>query len=273
MAVEATIRTVNFFSFNTTNDLTGLTILNITDKTYASDAKYPLWAAENLGVDMDPFWMRLLWGVVSHEAAANLPSDHLKTVQKPSLLLPRTSMFSRGTAVVNQGSQNLLGVEFADSRMDAINGMAYGSIGLMDYTGEGNSALLRRWNTLSRSAESMAKVMNLVWTDYAANAVVGTKGSPLEPGDRSTVVRHVTTYRTAIRCHLAYAIPAVIILAILALTLFLALTAFLLGRATLNKLKRYPNATLAGRIMVSVLHRGAERSILVKGPVVGQEPL
>ncbi|KAL4983168.1 hypothetical protein BDW68DRAFT_194626 [Aspergillus falconensis] len=315
MTVEATIRTVTF-SFNTTDDLTGLTILNITDKTYASDAEHPLWAVENLGVDMDPFWMRPLWGLVSHEAAANYSTEQLKTVQKPSLLLPRTSMFPRGTGGVTQDSQNLPGVQFPDSGMDAVSVMAYGSIGLMDYTGESNFALSRRWNTLSQSPESMARVMNLVWTDYAANAVVGTKGSPREPqaSSSSTILRRVTTYRTAVRYHLAYAVPAVIMLAILALTSFVALTAFLLGRATLGKMKRYLNATSAGRIMVSVLHRptvvargvdndtptdewvqvegtvevttgkmlpvpvmapglgSAERSTLLKGSVVGQEP-
>ncbi|KAL4860775.1 hypothetical protein BDV12DRAFT_208837 [Aspergillus spectabilis] len=258
MAVEATIQTVTF-SFNTTDDLTGLTVLNITDKTYASAAEHPLWAVENSGVDMDPFWMRPLWGLISHEAAAKYTTQQLKTVQKPSLLLPRTTMYPRG-GLVTEYSQNLPGAEFADNGMNAVSGMAFGSIGLMDYTGEGNLALSRRWNMLSRSPESMAKVMNLVWTDYAANAVVGTKGSPRQPADSNSsssnaIIRRITTYRTAIRYHLAYAIPALIVLAILTLASFLALIALLLGRATLGKMKRYLNATSAGRIMVSVLHR------------------
>ncbi|KAL4865247.1 hypothetical protein BDV12DRAFT_175013, partial [Aspergillus spectabilis] len=55
--------------------------------------------------------------------------------------------------------------------------MSFSRSGLMDYAGEGNLAKSRRWSTLSRSAESMTTVLNLVWTDYVANAVVGTKGS------------------------------------------------------------------------------------------------
>ncbi|KAL3441667.1 hypothetical protein BJX65DRAFT_299571 [Aspergillus insuetus] len=295
MAVEATIKTVTF-SFHTTDDLTGLSVLNITDKDYDTDAEYPLWAVEILSVDMGRFWMRPLWGLVSREAAANFSTEQLKTVQKPSFLLPRSSMLPRGSSVVPQDTQNLPGVEFPNA------GMAYGKSGLMDYTGEGNLALSRRWNMLSRSADSMARVMNLVWTDYVSNAVVGTKGSPQESG-------------AAIQYHLAYAIPAVVMLAILALTSFLALVAFLLGRATVSKMKRYLNATSAGRIMVSVLHRplvvtkgvdndtsthewvgsegrievtagtimpilvlghglgGAETSTLLKGPAVSQQPL
>jgi hypothetical protein len=319
MAVEATIKTVSF-AINTTNDLTGLTVLNITDKTYTSDAEYPLWGVENLPVDMDPFWMRPLWGLVSQEATANYSTRQLKTTQKPSLLLPRTGMLPRGSGVGLQDSQNLPGVAFPDAGMDAVSGMYFGSTGLMDYTGEGNLALSRRWNTLSRSPESMAKVMNLVWTDYAANAVVGTKGSPREPGESSsssssTVLRRVMIYRTAIQYHIAYAVPAAIVLAVLTLVASVALLVLLLGCATLAKMKRYLNATSAGRIMVSVLHRpavvargmdndtptdewvqaegrvevitgkilpvpalnpgpgSAERSTLLKGPVVGQELL
>ncbi|KAL4861593.1 hypothetical protein BDV12DRAFT_203859 [Aspergillus spectabilis] len=323
MAIAATIKTVTF-SFNTTDGLTGLTVLNITDKTYATGTDQPIWAVESLSVDMGQFWMRPLWGLVSAEAAAHYSPEQLKTIQKPSLLLPRSKMLPRGNGVVPQDTQNLPGVEFPNAGMDAVAGMAYGTSGLIDYTGEGNLALSRRWNVLLRSADSMARVMDLVWTDYVANAVVGTKGSPQESGNSgsgssssSSAVprRDVTTYRTAIQYHLPYAIPAVIMLAILALTSFLALVAFLLGRATLAKMKRYLNATSTGRIMISALHRplvvargvdndtptgewvategkigvsagkimpvpllnpglgGAERSTLLKGPVVGQKPL
>jgi hypothetical protein len=44
-------------------------------------------------------------------------------------------------------------------------------------------------------------------------------------------------------------------LANLALTSRLALVAFLLGRATLSKMKRYLNATSAGRLIASALHQ------------------
>ncbi|KAL6236188.1 hypothetical protein BDW75DRAFT_250345 [Aspergillus navahoensis] len=252
-AVEATIKTVTF-SYNTTDDLTGLTVLNITDKNYQSEAEYPVWGVENLS-DIGRFWMMPLWDLVSPEVAANYSWDQLQTVQKASLFLPRTTVLPWSSGgLVTQSQQNLPGAEFPDVGLNAISSMAFGALGVRDHTGEGNLAVAQKWSTLSKSAESMAKVLNLVWTDYAVNAVVGTKGSP-GPGLGSTTLRSVTTYRTAIRYDLGYAIPAIVVLAILALTSFLVLIAILLGRATLAKMKRYLNATSSGRIMVSTLHR------------------
>ncbi|KAL2839511.1 hypothetical protein BJY01DRAFT_250465 [Aspergillus pseudoustus] len=236
IAVEATIKTV-IFTYNTTADLTGLTVSHVADKSYETESDYPVCAVENL-LDMGRFYMRPLWGLVSPDAAAAFPSDQLQTVQKPSIYLPRTSMLLRGHSLTPQDSQNVPGIEFPNSGLDTISSMAY-------------------------LAQNMITALDLMWTDYAANAVVGTKGSPRASrggagsGASSIPViqKSITTYRTAIEYSVAYAIPAVFALAILLLTSFLALVAFLFGRATLGKMKRYLNATSAGRVMVSVLYR------------------
>ncbi|KAK4246331.1 hypothetical protein C7999DRAFT_33294 [Corynascus novoguineensis] len=60
--------------------------------------------------------------------------------------------------------------------------------GLPDYSGQTNLALKRRWKDLSRSADTVAKIPNLIWTDLAANAVVGTKGlAGMAPNQRVLV--------------------------------------------------------------------------------------
>ncbi|KAL4876251.1 hypothetical protein BJY04DRAFT_231725 [Aspergillus karnatakaensis] len=304
MAVEATIKTVTF-TFNTTDNLNGLTVLDIADMEYNSEIEYPLWGVENL-VNITHSWTRPLWGLVSREAAENFSRDHLQTVQKPSLFLPLTG----GYGFTPESQQNLPGVEFYGAGFGVVDDMYYSSQGLTDYTGSSNLAMSQRWNKLSKSAESMTTALNLVWTDYAANAVVGTKGSPSSGG---SVYRPVRTYRTAIRYELAYAIPALAVLAILLLASFLSFVVLLFDRASLPKMKRYLNATSSGRIMASMLQplgaRGidndtptgewiraqgkvgitagksmpapvlvpvlnnAENSALLKGPVVGQEPL
>lgn len=252
MAVEATIKTATF-SYNTTDGLTGLTIVNISDKSYQSETDYPVWGVENLS-EIGDFWMMPLWGIVSPDSAENYSSNDLKTAHKPSLYLPRLTSLSRSSGLPMQSHQNLPGVEFADNGLSAVSSMATSNLGLMDYTGEGNLALAQQWSRLSKSADSMAKALNLVWTDYAANAVVGTKGSPGTGPENDIILRLVTTYRVGIRYHLGYAVPGIIVLALLILTSVLVLFALVLGVATLAKMKRYLNATSAGRVMASVLH-------------------
>lgn len=252
MSLKAIIKSVTF-SYNTTADFAGLAVRSIEDKKYDNEAEYPIWAVENLS-DMGQFWMMPLWGLVSREVADNFTHDQLRTVQKPFLFLPRRTTLARATGPSVQSHQNLAGIEFPDAGLDAIPSMAVGALGTMDYTGEGNLALAQKWSTLSKSAESMTRALDLVWTDYAANAVVGTKGSPgLEPG--SAILRPVATYRTAIRYDLTYAVPAIMILAILALISALVLASLLLGRTTVAKMKRYLNATSCGRSMVSAKNR------------------
>ncbi|KAI9374120.1 hypothetical protein BJX61DRAFT_532594 [Aspergillus egyptiacus] len=235
MAAEAIIKTV-IFSFNKTNDLSGLSILDITDKNYPSEAEKPLWGVENL-----------LDTKFSHEAAANFSPDELQTVQKSSLFLPWSpSLF------VWETSQNLPGVELHEIGLRFIDEVSSVPLSRTDYTGARNLAMARRWITLSKSAESMATALNLFWTDYAANAVVGTKGSP--GPSSNTVLRPVATYRHAVLYDLAYAVPAAVVLAVLVIVSFLTLVALLLGRATLAKMKRYLNVTSSGRLMLSVLN-------------------
>ncbi|KAL2141985.1 hypothetical protein VTI28DRAFT_1721 [Corynascus sepedonium] len=122
--------------------------------------------------------------------------------------------------------------------------------GFPDYSGETNLAITRRWKNLSRSADTVAKIPNLIWTDLAANAMVGTKSFVGVATDERPLV---TVYNKRIRYHLPYAIPAIILLVFMVVTSVSTAFAALIGWASLEKMKRYLNATSVGRIMTATL--------------------
>ncbi|KAL2144067.1 hypothetical protein VTI28DRAFT_9678 [Corynascus sepedonium] len=124
-----------------------------------------------------------------------------------------------------------------------------------DYSRRMNLALKRRWEILSRSANTVAKIPNLIWTDLAANMVIGTKSLAGLPTDKRVLV---TVYNKRIRYHMPYAVPAIIVLALLVLTSLSTACAALLGRTSLDKMKRYLNNTLVGRIMTITLLRESD---------------
>ncbi|KAJ0423354.1 hypothetical protein BJY00DRAFT_310479 [Aspergillus carlsbadensis] len=120
-----------------------------------------------------------------------------------------------------------------------------------DYSGSINLAMTQRWSNLSRSAQTVGKVLDLIWTDSASNLVVGTKGCAANTD--AVIERAVIASRLRIRYELPYAVPAVVVLGILALITALTFLALLLRRTSLSKMARYLNATSAGRIMTAVL--------------------
>jgi hypothetical protein len=258
--VEALIKTVTF-AFNTTDDVKGLAILKIGDKTYPNETAKPLWGVENLAVTPDI--MPPLWGLVSPEAVAKIQPANLQTLRKESLFLPGSA---GGTFVVTTEMQNLPGVDFFAQALGAAYTVGpLHDLDMVDYSGATNLAMSRRWSDLSKSARSMATVLNLIWTDYAANAVVGTKDLASMQQEGSAVLKRdlsetgvgvtipVTVFHRQIKYHLPYAVPAVMVLLFLLLMLIFTSGALLFGQTSLVKMKRYLNATSAGRIMTSTL--------------------
>jgi aspartate ammonia-lyase len=55
-----------------------------------------------------------------------------------------------------------------------VDGTAIGT--RIDYSGNYNMAVWARWQNFSQSAETVSLIPNLIFTDNAASAVVGTKG-------------------------------------------------------------------------------------------------
>jgi hypothetical protein len=113
-------------------------------------------------------------------------------------------------------------------------------------------------------------MLELVWTDIAANAVVGTKGwgldDPAATGEVDVPGRKrdggagagggrvndqvlVTVYRRRLRYRLPYMVPAVVVLALATAVLGTWLVLLVMGRTGPAKMRRLLDATSPGRIL------------------------
>ena len=126
------------------------------------------------------------------------------------------------------------------------------------------------------NVSTTAKILNLIWTDIAANALVGTKswnsGSKLPPNlqkrsaettsstsadaQNSPVMIPVTIYTYQIRYHWVFAIPAALLL-LLALLILGGAGAFaLVGHATSSRVREYLFHLSAGRLLAGQVYPG-----------------
>lgn len=259
-ASKTSIKTVSF-RYNGTAGLHSLDVVDIKPKTYATDEEKPLWAVENLGLrlgDVNP-----VWGITLPEHD-NHPN--ISTARQEYLYLPGLASTILGVSPTSS-SQNLAGVDFYSGIMAVAYNMdgvdANGGYGIPDYTGKTNLAIYNRWQEYSRNATKAARIINLIWTDISANAVVGAKSHlPSEPLQnlakrdeaQAPVQVPITVYTRRVRFHLRYGIPAFLVLALCALISVVALFFILVGRATPSNMRRYLDQTSAGRILTTFLY-------------------
>jgi hypothetical protein len=78
--------------------------------------------------------------------------------------------------------------------------------GFSSYDGSESRRIMLKWRNLSDSAVSMAHIPNLIWTDRAANMLVGTKS--LLDSVPSTRSYPVYIYERKITYNYLYAVPA-----------------------------------------------------------------
>lgn len=264
---KAIIKTVSL-QFNGSDDLSGLTVSDIQDKVYADNASIPLWGVEqtnNTLTDVLP-----LWGLLSSADQGNIS---LSTLQKEFLYLPgylsSVSGFTPGASY-----QNLPGVNFYADAIGTAFDIYNEGYGLTDYTGQSNLALFRQWQELSQSPTDAARILNLVWTDSAANSVVGTKTlqdpqqQALQKRDSNTgasaasssLLPEVLNYKRRVQYHYPYGIPAFLTLLLTVGLLMATLVATLLGRSGPNQMRSLLNKTSQGRILTSRIHK-SERQL------------
>ncbi|KIX02502.1 uncharacterized protein Z518_08443 [Rhinocladiella mackenziei CBS 650.93] len=86
-AAKAPIKTMSF-RFNSTDGLSSLKVIGLSDKSYAGELSMPLWAIEN--TDLKLADVDLLWGLVPTEGVWNI---NMSTLLKESLYLPRKVRF------------------------------------------------------------------------------------------------------------------------------------------------------------------------------------
>lgn len=243
-SAKASIKTVRFRFNGTTDDLSALEVLDVKDKVYASDAEKPLWGVENSDMmlaDGSP-----LWGIVTEEASKKY---NISTLRKEYLYLP-----GRDTSI---NYKNTPGVDFADAALDMTYMIGVGSTA--GYSGRTNLAMYRKWQELSRNSVDSAKILNLVFTDIAANMVIGTRG--FESRDDGMVKRDgstpssrtppVTTYTKRVQYKYAYGIPAFLVLVLSVAAFTTTLFFMIFSGASPATMRRYLQYTSAGRLLAS----------------------
>lgn len=248
--VKASIKTVSFLS-NNTDDLSGLTVQSIEDKKYSDELSKPLWAVENS--DMPLRHGNPLWGVVTVESAARF---NLSTVRKDELYLPGFA----GLTLAMGSHENLPSADFAAQALGTAYQTGSNNPSYYDYSGSTNLALFRLWQEYSRTPATSAKILNLIWTDLAANLVLGTKGLHAQPSavhKRDEMITSglklpsVASYTRRVKYKYAYGIPAFFALALTVLSALATIYFTVVGHATPSTMRTFLQHTSAGRLLTA----------------------
>lgn len=244
-AVRATIKTVHFVLNGTDANLSGLRVQSISPKTYPDPADHPLWGLEDSGLSLGG--ISPLWGVLSPEHASR---PNVSSTRQPHFHLPGYSS-GASAAKISAGTtmrQNLPGATFAQMVMTRVVGMA-DDAWPFDYSGGSSVALFTRWQALSSDAAGAAEVLNLMWTDLAASAVVGTRAGADVPSQQ--MVRPVGS---RITYDVRFGIPAAFLLLALGIVVVLACGTTCFGRGGMGALRTRIGQLSAGRVFTTFLY-------------------
>ncbi|KAJ6442666.1 alpha-L-fucosidase [Purpureocillium lavendulum] len=263
-SIKASIQTVGF-QYNGT-DLSALKVESVEPKKYASPSDMPLWAVENMH-NLTIGNAQPLWGVlgtanttVDDSIKRNVTTITQETLRLPGLSDDLTLLLTGSLTDKSRDGQNLPGIGFYAQALDNAYGIARpGVTAYGDYSGQTSLALFAKWQLLSRNVVDAAQIINLVWTDVAANAVVGTKGWSLTSvaaglskratdGVKSDLVP-VTVFRKQVRYRVPFAVPAFVVLAVAVAILVAVIVLLATGRTGLGTLRRLLDATSPGRLI------------------------
>ncbi|GMF67465.1 unnamed protein product [Aspergillus oryzae] len=255
-AAKALIKTVRF-RYDGSGSLGGLRVVDMTEKTYQTEDENPLWGVENTSIRLDV--AQPLWGIVSKEYQNR--SD-ISVIRKESLWLPGFGDTTLSLPV--NGLLNLPGASFHLSSFAYLYSLSSSiTNSVSDYTGETSSALYSKWRGYSTQADTTSTIINLIWTDIVANAVVGTRGwlspqgIPVGSANVSGQVEvPVTEYRKTIQYRVPFGIPAFFALFWILLSMVTVMILLLCGKARPSLVRRYLNHTSVGRTMTLLLYPG-----------------
>ncbi|KAK4166991.1 hypothetical protein QBC43DRAFT_256825 [Cladorrhinum sp. PSN259] len=263
-SLRATIKTVHFSANGT--GLDGLEVLRVTPKTYAADGSdAPLWGLEDWGRRLDQF--SPIWGLVSPEMAKK---PNVTSVRKPHFNLIGTSLdaFPALLHLEDTQSDNLAGASFAQNVMTTVFRMVAEATGVAklwgdwptDLKGLGSLSIFRRWQTLSQDASQVHQIINLMWTDVAASAVVGTRGvlGQVNSGVDPAGPISVRPIGNRIKYDLRYGIPAALLLVWLVFIIVAAVYCSFCcgggGQTGFAALRRRIQQVSVGRVFTTFLH-------------------
>lgn len=273
-SVKATVRTASFV-YNGTG-LDSLTINNTQPKSYPDTSSLPLWGVEDMQSPRTISYSPPLWGIVGR-ANTTLPSTpyNLSTTAKESLYLPGfqgdTYLLVNGMDSLPMTKQNLPGVEFYAQALFTTTSITRPGISTWnnyaDYSGQTSLALFAKWQQLSASAAGAGRILDLIWTDVAANAVLGTKGWGLTsvaasastapkstkrevgPAGSDHVKVPIVVYEKYIRYRLPFAVPAFVVLSLTTAVLCALIILCVTGRTGPKRMRRLLEDTSVGRTL------------------------
>jgi hypothetical protein len=246
-SVKASIKVVEL-TFNGTTGLSNLTASRLTDKDYTNQP-LPLWGVERIDnsteftiADID-----VLWGLVS-DAYEN--DESIETRRGEDFYLPAAYQGHTLTLSLD----NLAAATIFTAVWNNVYNFAAWIAGTSidstpSYSGESQYALFLKWRELSQSPDGASTILNLIWTDLVASAVVGTKtGFEQTNLDESVWKRAVHKHRTIIiYSNFLFAIPAFVAAFLWTLLLVIALSLLCFGQLPWRTLNHYMNQTSLGR--------------------------
>ncbi|KFY38278.1 hypothetical protein V495_06665 [Pseudogymnoascus sp. VKM F-4514 (FW-929)] len=276
--VKATVRTVSFQYNGTT--LSSLSVNQTRPKSYPEAVDLPLWGVEDLKAPMTMEGTSPMWGILG-QANSTLPSTpyNISTLAKESLYLPGYLNWGLTNGIYSTpttSGKNLPGTDFyAQALQNALTIVKPGGInkackadigwnGAADFSGLNSFALFAKWQKLSRTPADAAKIINLVWTDVSANAVVGTKGWGLtsaaasakaaavgkraEPAPLVTEVEvPIIVYQMYIRYRIPFAVPAFLVLGLTVAVLTALIVLLISGRTGPKRMRMLLEDISVGR--------------------------
>ena len=253
-SMKALIKTVEF-TFNGTSSLNNTVVSSVADKNYTSSENEPLWGVEKIDPSqkLNVSDINLLWGLVSDKYEND---SEIATIRAKQLYLPVAStntdmsVFKDSLAVASvfSAAWNSVYQEVA-----WLSGTSIG--GLPSYSGDIQYSLFLKWRELSSTNDGAATILNLIWTDLVASAVVGTVNG-FENNNAQTAgslgQRQVHKHHSVVVYgNLLFAIPAFVVLLLWVGLLVTSLVLLISRKVTGGMLSYYMNQTSLGRALLN----------------------
>jgi hypothetical protein len=161
--------------------------------------------------------------------------------------------------VLSTSPDSAAGVEGPEAVLIALYDVAASSSGsgstsgIPDYSGYVNYPTFLKWQELSRTAEASSRILNLNWTDLAANYMMGStiRSSTGQAAAGSSRQSEVRTFSHRITYDLRYAIPAFVFLLVYTAVVLSGLVLWIVRRAKFTYLKSLLNQTATGRAVTA----------------------
>lgn len=251
-AVKASLKTVHF-ELKGDAILSKLEIKSVVAKHYNSESEWPIWAVEVVPTipyehaperQVSPFW-----GIVTEETAQ---SADVMTLRRPSFYLPVSN------SLLFDDKMNAIDSAAGANVPLGLLGSIYDGYGIQDaipeLAGSNDWRLLQRISQLSEDATTAGQIINLLWTDLAANALVGTK-SVLSRADgnnpQESAPMLARAYENGLAYDWRYAVPALAFAGLYVALLAWSMVLFCTTRLSFSKLRFMLNQSSAGRSMTT----------------------